>query len=67
MKIKVLIIILLSFFKFSIFPFVTLIQHMDIFHQSFLRNCLKEDFEIFDNFVFSMKVLIPLMATAGDM
>ena len=34
---------------------------MDIFHQSFLI----QDYENFDNFVFSLKVLQPLMATAG--
>ena len=36
---------------------------MDIFHQSFLRNNLSLDYEIFNNFVFSLKVLQPLMAT----
>ena len=41
--------------------------HMDIFHQSFLRNYLICDYEIFYNFVFSLKVLQPLMATAGGM
>ena len=40
---------------------------MGIFHQSFLRNYLIQDYEIFDNFVFSLKVLQPLMATAGGM
>ena len=38
---------------------------MDIYHQSFLRNYLILDYEIFDNFVFSLKVLQPPMATAG--
>ena len=40
---------------------------MDIFHQSFLRNYFIKDYEIFDNFVYSLKVLQPLMATAGGM
>ena len=40
---------------------------MDIFHQSFLSNYLIKDYEIFNNFVFSLKVLQPLMATAGGM
>ena len=40
---------------------------MDIFHQRFLRNYLIKKYEIFDNFVFSLKVLQPLMATAGGM
>ena len=40
---------------------------MDIFHLSFLRNYLIKDYEIFDNFVFSLKVLLPLKATAGGM
>ena len=40
---------------------------MDIFQQSFLRNYLIKDYEIFDNFVFSLKVLKPLTATAGGM
>ena len=38
---------------------------MDIFHQSFLRNYLIKDYEIFNNFVFSLKVVQPLMATLG--
>ena len=38
---------------------------MDIFHESFLRNYFIKNYEIFDNFVFSLKVLQPLMATAG--
>ena len=65
-----LILILPSFFKFSIFPSVTPILHRSIgtfFHQSFLRNYLIKDYEIFNNFVFSLKVLQPLMATTGGM
>ena len=57
-------------FFFQIFNFSfchSYMTHMDIFHQNFLGNCLIEDFEIFDNFVFSLKVLQPLMATAGVM
>ena len=65
MKIKMLILILPSFFKFSIFPSVTPLTHRDIFHQRFLRNYLIKDYEIFNNFVFSLKVLQPLRATAG--
>ena len=64
MKIKVLI------FFFQIFNFAfchSYITHMDIFHQTFLRNNLIQDYEIFDNFVFSLKVLQPLMTTAGGM
>ena len=38
---------------------------MDIFHQSF--EFLSLDYEIFDNFVFSLKELKSLMATAGGM
>ena len=38
---------------------------MDIFHQSFLKNYLIKDYEILNNFVFFLKVLQPLMATAG--
>ena len=53
------------FFNFSFCH--TYITHMDIFHQSFLRNYLIYDYKIFDNFVFSLKVLQPLMATAGGM
>ena len=41
--------------------------HMDIFHQSFLRNYLIKDYEIFNNFFLSLKVLQPLMAAAGGM
>ena len=65
MAIKVLI--LPSFFaSFHFFLLSHLyITHMDIFHQSFRRNYLTKDFEIFDNFVFSLKVLQPLIATAG--
>ena len=40
---------------------------MDSFHQSFLKKYLIYDYEIFDNFVFSLKVLQPLIATAGGM
>ena len=42
---------------------------MVIFHQSFLSNYLMmiSDYEIFNNFVFSLKVLQPLMATVEDM
>ena len=57
-------------FFFQIFNFSfchTYITHMDIFPQSFLRNYLIKDYEIFDNFVFSLKVLQPLMAPAGGM
>ena len=57
-------------FFFQIFNFFSChsyITHTDIFHQSFLRNYLIKDYEIFDNFVFSLKVLQPLMATAGGM
>ena len=36
---------------------------MDIFHQSFLSY----DYGFFDNFVFSLKELKSLMATAGGM
>ena len=57
-------------FFFQIFNFSfchSYITHMDIFHQSFLRNYLIKDNEIFSNFVFSLKVLQPLMATAGGM
>ena len=35
----------------------------DIFHQSFLKHYLIKDHEIFNNFVFSLKVLQPLMAS----
>ena len=38
---------------------------MDIFPQNFLRNYVIKDYKIFDNFVFSLKVLQPVMATAG--
>ena len=57
-------------FFFQIFNFSfchSYMTHMDIFHQSFLGNYLIKDYEIFDNFVFSLKVLQPLMATAGGM
>ena len=64
MKIKVLILILPTFFKFSFHTYTT---RMDIFYQSFLRNYLIWDYEIFDNFVFSLKVFQPLMATAEGM
>ena len=40
MKIKRLILILHSFFKFSIFPSVTPLQHIGTFFISFLRNYL---------------------------
>ena len=53
------------FFNFSLCH--SYITHMDIFHQSFLRSYLIQDYEIFDNFVFSLKVLQPLMATPGGM
>ena len=43
------------------------ITPMNIFLQSFLRNYLIKDYEIFNNFVFSLKVLQPLMATSGGM
>ena len=43
------------------------ITHRDIFHQSFLRNYLIKDYDIFNNFIFSLKLLQPLMATAGGM
>ena len=60
MKIKMII------FQIFIFSFGhSYITHWDIFHQSFLRNYLIKDCEIFNNFVFSLKVLQPLMATAG--
>ena len=52
------------FFNFYFFPSVT---HLDIFHQSFLRNHLIKDYEIFNKFVFSLKVFQPLMATARGM
>ena len=56
------------FFQISNFSFCdSYMTHMDIFHQSFLRNYLILDYEIFDNFVFSLKVLQPLMATTGGM
>ena len=35
----------------------------DIFHQSFLKHYLIKDHEIFNNCVFSLKVLQPLMAS----
>ena len=57
-------------FFFQIFNFSfchSYITHIDIFHQSFLRNYLIKDYEIFNNFVFSLKVLQALLATAGDM
>ena len=67
-KIKMLILILPSFFQIFNFSFChSCITHRDIFHQSFLKNCLVKDYEIFNNFVFSLKVLQPLMATAGGM
>ena len=58
----------LPFFQFFNFSFChSYITHLDIFHQGFLRNYLIYDYEIFDNFVFSLKVLQPLMATARGM
>ena len=57
-------------FFFQIFNFSfchSNMTHMDIFHQSFLGNNLIKDYEIFDNFVFSLKVLQTLMGTAGGM
>ena len=66
MKIKVLILILPSFFKFFNCSFChSYITRMDTFHQSF-RNYLIWDYEILTIF-FSLKVLQPLMATAGGM
>ena len=53
-------------FYFQIFNFSfyhSYITHMHIFHQSFLSL----DYEIFDNFVFSLKELKSLMATTGGM
>ena len=56
------------FFQILNFSFChSYMTHMDIFHQSYLRNYLILDYEIFDTFVFSLKVLQPLMATAGGM
>ena len=57
-------------FFFSNFQFFLLSFLYDTyghFHQSFLGNYLILDYEIFDNFVFSLKVLQPLMATTGGM
>ena len=53
---------LTSFFKF--FLLSLLFNTYGLFYQSFLRKYLILDYEIFDNFVFSLKVLQPLMATA---
>ena len=65
---KMIILILPSFFQIFNFSFChSYITHRNIFHQSFLRNYLIKDYEIFNNFVFSLKVLQPLMATAGGM
>ena len=52
---------------FNISYFHSYITHRVIFHQSFLINYLIKDFEIFNKFVFSLKVLQHLMATAGGM
>ena len=57
-------------FFFQIFNFSfchSYITHRDIFNQSFLRNYLIKDYEFFNNFLFSLKVLQPLMATARGM
>ena len=68
MKIKMLILFLPFFFQIFSFSFThSKITPMEIFHQSFLRNYLIKDYEIFNNFVFSLKVLQPLMATARGM
>ena len=61
MKITVLILILPSFFKILSLLYNT----YGHFSSKFSQKLLDLDYEIFDNFVFSLKVLHPLMATAG--
>ena len=64
-EIKKLILICLLFQIFNFSFCHSYITHMDIFHQNFLRNYLIKHYEIFNNFIFSLKVLQPLMATDG--
>ena len=55
------------FTNFQFFLLSLLYNTYGHFSSKFLRNYLISDYEIFDNFVFSLKVLQPLMATAGGM
>ena len=53
MNTKMLILFLLSFFKFSLFLLSLLYNTYGHFHESFLGNYLIKDYEIFNNLSFT--------------
>ena len=68
MKIKMVIFIFISFFQIFIFSFChSYIYTLTFFIKVFSKTTWYKNYEIFNNFVFSLKVLQPLMATAGCM